>query len=141
MASPRRADRDDLRQRLRQQPRATFEAIPDPVVRTDAIDAPGVWYECGDPSEVLIGVDGPEVTVAEPKVTWLSQHPQLGLGRVHLRAAAPPPEVLARAIERASRRRRSTFRQCEICEETLPPESMLDLVCHGCASEHHGVVF
>jgi hypothetical protein len=49
---------------------------------------------------------------------------------------------LVDAVDRAALARRATFRVCKYCKEYLPPENMESkTTCHGCATEHLGVIY
>jgi hypothetical protein len=49
---------------------------------------------------------------------------------------------LVDAVDRAALARRASFRVCKYCKEYLPPENMESkTICHGCATEHLGVIY
>lgn len=51
-------------------------------------------------------------------------------------------EQLAGLFEKAKRARRREFHTCKYCGRAVPPEHRFSKdVCHGCASEHEGVVY
>ena len=102
----------------------------------------GRWFLAGDPLLMLvaIGVDG--LTVAEPRIDWD------GPGTPVLRAvdAVVVDLTVARAaVARTVDQRRARFRTCVECERLLPPEHLGgmdgEILCHGCMTANHGVVF
>ena len=48
---------------------------------------------------------------------------------------------LRRLVDSGLRARRAEMRSCHFCGERFGPERMSDDACHGCASEHRGVVY
>ncbi len=48
---------------------------------------------------------------------------------------------LRRLVDSGLRARRAKMRPCHFCGERFGPERMSDDACHGCASEHRGVVY
>lgn len=105
-----------------------------------------VRFQCGEPALVLIEVDPVSVTVAEASIRWHSNYPLLELGRVHARFALPvEAESLCSTVQAAATARQAAFGTCARCGRHLPSEHITDvddeIVCHGCATKYHGVLF
>jgi hypothetical protein len=111
---------------------------------TDLDQSPGAWFAAGSPVLVLLAV-GPEgVTVAEPKVEWDGQTPVLRV-RDSTHHEHSDIDGIEGSLQMAAAIRQARFDTCAECHELLPPEHLggMDdaIVCHGCMTRNHGVVF
>jgi hypothetical protein len=57
------------------------------------------------------------------------------------RMKTPSDEQLADVLDKGLWARSSQFRLCIFCCKAFPPEHMTGKACHGCATEHLGVVY
>jgi hypothetical protein len=134
---------------------AYFSAsLPDPVTQTVAPDGT-VAFHAGDPGEVIVHLAPDLITVSSFSVRWsrAAAGPRRG-GAGHGLALQPlivakpagyvrwrrlPPnnaQAVVDALVAAARAARlATFRVCDQCERTWPPELMYDdETCDGCAA-------
>lgn len=128
------------------------DVVPMPV-RTVTYDeelemdlGPAIRFQCGEPALTVVEVGPGSVTVAEAGIRWATHTPVLKLGDVHAVGGFPiDVEELCAAIRTAAATRRATFESCIQCGRDLPPEHTTDIddetICHGCATQHYGVVF
>ena len=113
--------------------------LPQPVKHEAALDGATVFVG-GDPGEVVVRLTADELTVSEFAVEWQGPNTPvtrpIELGHVHW-ALLPGVEVmrvLNALIEATRHSRRSKYRQCPMCEQVRPPESMNEEdVCDSCA--------
>ena len=111
---------------------------------TDLDPSAGAWFAAGSPVLVLFAIGPAGVTVAEPKVEWDVQTPVLRV-RDRVRHGHGALDEIELAIQVARATREGRFLTCAECLEHLPPEHLggMDdaIVCHGCMTRNHGVVF
>lgn len=113
--------------------------LPQPVKNETALDGAMVFVG-GDPGEVVVRLTDDVLTVSEFAVEWPGPGTPatrpIELGRM-LWQWMPEVEamrVLLALIEAARASRRSKYRQCRMCEQVKPPESMTDDdICRTCA--------
>jgi hypothetical protein len=111
---------------------------------TDLDPAAGAWFAAGSPVLVLLAVGPGGITVAEPKVEWDSQTPVLRV-RDSTHHDHGDTAGIDEALQMAAAMRKARFDTCAECHELLPPEHLGgwddSIVCHGCMTRNHGVVF
>ena len=120
--------------------------MPSPVREESHLDGSQVLIG-GDPGEVVVRVCGSQVTVAVFRVIWEGPHTpvvrpkKIGSLNWKLLAASRLMMNLRNLIESARELRRSKYRKCERCSETIPPEWMHDETSsQSCAEPYLGVI-
>ena len=84
----------------------------------------------GDPYEAIVRITGEEVTVSLFHLHWEGSHEfrihPIGLGSLSWdrQPSSSTRTALRSLIKAASEMRRATFKTCQYCERTCPPESM-----------------
>ena len=121
--------------------------LPAPVEQETVRDG-SVVLVGGQPGEVVVRVTRSLAIVSEYAVKWEGPHEAVvrpvALGAVRWRRM---PEVhalpvLSSLIRAARESRRSRYRTCRMCEQSVPPESLHeDDLCQSCARRHLGVVY
>jgi hypothetical protein len=103
-------------------------------------ESDGLWR---DGNEVAAAVSDAGVFVGWLDVTWAG--PATPTWQLRNVVHIAPGEVeggLAKALDRARSRRRSSLRKCSYCQQSFIPGHMYEKdVCQGCASTHLGVDF
>jgi len=132
-------DRDRLLQEIK-------ELLPDPLREESQLDGSTVFVG-GDPGEVIVRVSGNKVSIAEFSVRWdgpcssVVRPKQIATLNWKRMSSLRATLALRDLVDSACETRRSKFRKCRKCEETYPPEGMIDEdICFSCA-QHLGVVF
>ena len=94
---------------------------------------------------VAVRVTDDAVELRLPTVVWVGQTPEATTRlwrRIPLADAGPGTDEIRDAVRRARRARKREWATCRFCGERVPREHRIDAdTCHGCASEHLGVVF
>lgn len=114
-------------------------ALPQPVEQTSLPDGT-VVFQAGDPREVIVHLMPRTVIVSLYTVQWAGLGEPIVVARPvgRLMWRRLPIEAATTAVEAvidaARTARRATFRTCESCEVTKPPEEMQDeRMCRRCA--------
>lgn len=93
---------------------------------------------------IVVLVTSEAFEIRLPTIEWTrGTHAPVAVTRIWRRVRAAKIDItrLRAAIEEAAAERRNEFSPCRFCGEIVPIEHRLDDVCHGCASQHLGVVF
>ena len=104
----------------------------------------GIQVRLNSHEEIVVLVTPEAFEIRLPTIKWTGgTHGPVATTRFWRRVRSASVDVarLQAVIKEASEVRRSEFCLCRFCGESFPIESRLDDVCHGCASQHLGVVF
>ncbi|MCC7337867.1 MAG: hypothetical protein IT422_22495 [Pirellulaceae bacterium] len=121
--------------------------LPQPFEHQDNLDGEAVWIG-GDPGEVIVRMSDTQIAVSVYTMLWGSPHTMtvlpvplgvLDWGNV---PAAQMSMLLQILVGSASDLRKSSYRNCETCDQLNPPEWMHDEnICQSCAQTHLGIVY
>jgi len=107
-----------------------------------AVDPSGFWADADENVGVL--VVGGNVVIGWIEICWRGPVPppdRIMRDPVHM-VLPIAPEELEKAIGAAVTAARSRRQRCRYCAKSYPPGHMHESdVCHGCASEHLGVLY
>jgi hypothetical protein len=140
MADREPIDSDFLLKELR-------KLLPGPVREEKSLDG-SVVLVGGDPGEAIVRVGRKKLSIAVYSVRWEGPHtptvkPQHLATLSWRRLPATTLLMTLHGLARAAKDiRTATYRRCERCGETKPPEWMHDgSTCQSCAERHLGVVY
>jgi hypothetical protein len=85
--------------------------------------------------------------VCTPETVWVGHSPVMHL-RVREVISCESPDLYSSLVEagkKAAQARRRSLKKCKYCKQTLPPEHgdgpRDDFACHGCMTQHMGIIF
>jgi len=127
--------------------REIWELLPNPLREETQLDG-SLVIGGGDPGKVIVRINGNKVSIAVFSIRWdgpgepTVRPKQLATLNWKRLPSATTMMTLHGLISAAIEIRRSKYRKCEKCEETIPPEWMHDEdICQSCAERHLGVVY
>jgi len=91
---------------------------------------------------VVVLTTAEAIEIRLPTIEWTNgAHGPASSSVLWKRLKDPTDEELCDALDKAIWARRRQFRKCTHCGKAFPPKRMTLEACHGCASQHLGIVY
>ncbi|HEY4753695.1 MAG TPA: hypothetical protein VIH37_10430 [Candidatus Limnocylindrales bacterium] len=115
---------------------------------SDSLRGDALWFCAGEPVQVLLRVERHWFDVAQARIGWSGQLPQLYPVDLVRRERRDDVEEDLAWLERetlgAAKRSQERFAFCRFCRTIAAPEQLFRAdppVCHGCGSRYFGAVY